>query len=110
MRQLSAAQILDIPTAERVRRDHHEAIRELQDSPLASARVIQGVELESGAETPVAHGLGRRPRIVLVSPPRDPSSTGRIEEIRSSDHDRTSVVALKASGWGATITVDLLVM
>lgn len=93
--------------AERVRREHEQAIRALQDLPGTATRIINDVGLTDGVETPIAHGLGRVPRMVTPSPPRGPSSTGRIEEVRSSSHDRTKFVVLKASGWGATITVDV---
>jgi hypothetical protein len=92
-------------TAERVRRSHHEAIRELQQAPMAGARVVKNITLVDGIETSVAHGLGREPTMFYLSPPRGPSSTGRIEEVRGTQ-DRSKLVVIKASGMGATITVD----
>lgn len=98
---------LDDPDAERVRRSVEDAILELQGMPCASTVIVQDVSLPDATEVVVPHRLGRRPRIVLVSPPRSPSTSGRIEEIRTGSHDRTKVVVLKASGFGATVTVDV---
>jgi hypothetical protein len=90
-----------------VRREHEKAIRELQGLPAMQTRIIADVSLADATATPVAHGLGRAPRMLIVSPPRGPSTSGRIEEIRSSTYDRTKVIALKATGFGATVTVDI---
>jgi hypothetical protein len=101
---------LDDADAERVRRSHGDAIRELQGMPAASTVIIADVSLANGVDTPVPHRLGRRPRMVIVSPPRGASTTGRITEVRTGSHDRTQVVVLRADGWGATVAVDLAVM
>lgn len=108
MRALLDAKIPE-DTAERVRRSHAAAIEELQKTPLAAARVIKNIELEDGVVTPIAHKLSRA-CIVITSPPRNASTTGRIDEIRSADYDRSKYTVLQASGFGATITVDLLVL
>jgi hypothetical protein len=96
--------------AEVVRRDTEKAITQLQGLPGASIRVLSDKSLADGVVTPIAHGLGREPVIVIPSAPRGPTSTGRIEEIRSSAHDRTKYVVLEANDWGATIIVDVLVL
>lgn len=96
--------------AERVRRSHEEGIRELQSAPFASAMVVASVSLASGIATTVPHRLGRAPTFVRESCPRGASSTGRVEEVRDGTVDRTKAVVLKATGWGATITVDVLVL
>lgn len=96
--------------AERVRRSHHEALIELQRAPLAGAIILSGVELADEAETPVAHNLGRAPSFVTTSLVRGAVSTGRIDDIRTSSYDPRRFVVLKASGYGATVTVDLLVV
>lgn len=101
-----AARLAD-EASERVRRNHEERIVELQRLPGASLTAIQDVELEDGVETPVAHGLGRKPLMVFVSPPRGPSTTGMVVEVRGAPHDRSKVVVLKASGFGATVYVDV---
>ncbi len=106
------ATLLPDPQLERIRANHAEAIRELQQAPPAAARLIPDVELADGVATPVPHGLGRPARWVRESCVRNATSTGRIEEIRTGDgvQDRSKFVVLKASGWGATVTVDVLVM
>lgn len=93
--------------AETVRRTHERAINELQALPAASAQIISDVTLPDATVVQVPHGLGRRPRIVLVSPPRNATSAGRIDEIRDGNADRSKFVVLKATGFTATITVDL---
>jgi hypothetical protein len=95
---------------ERVRREHHDAIVELQSLPAAGMRVIEGVTLADGVTTPVAHGLGRLPVWICPSAPRNATSTGRIIEVRSGSYDRSKVVALQATGWGATITIDVVAL
>ncbi len=108
MRRLIQVHLPD-PTLERVRQDLVAAVDELQSMPLAAARVVSGVVLADGVATPVAHGLGRPATWVRESCPRNPISTGRVEEIRTGSHDRSKFVVLKATGWGATITVDIVI-
>ncbi len=93
--------------AEEVRRSHHDAIGELQRAPLAGAKVVSGVRLENGKATTVAHGLGRAPKWVGISALRGAASAGFINETRSGDTSKS--VTLTASGYGATITVDVMV-
>lgn len=95
---------------ERVRRSHAGAIRELQALPAARMRVLPNVTLEDGVDTAIAHGLGRPPLWVKESSPRGGLSTGRVEEIRSAAYDRSSIVVLRATGWGATIGCDVVVL
>lgn len=106
MKALDGSKLTDA-TAERVRRSQHEAIQELQGKPAATAEIKNDVVLPDSAIVLVAHGLGRRPRIVLVSPPRGPIAIGIIEERVVENPDRTRYVALKASGMGTTVTVDV---
>lgn len=101
---------LDDDKAELVRLEHERKILELQGQPLVGARALRDVQLADAVATPVAHGLGRE-ATVLVSPPRGASSTGRITEVRATGGpDRSKFVVLQANGWGATITVDLVVL
>jgi hypothetical protein len=97
-------------SAEVVRRDTEKAVAQLQGLPAAGMRVLADKSLTDGIATPIAHGLGRVPVIVIPSAPRNPSTSGRIEEVRSSAYDRTKYIVLEANGWGATITVDVLVL
>jgi hypothetical protein len=101
---------LDDPQMEQVVRNVGEAIRELQLLPVTAVRVVAGVELEDGVETAVAHGLSRAPVWVRESCVRGASTSGRVEEMRGATIDRKRVVVLKASGYGATVTCDVLVM
>ena len=93
--------------AEVARREHDKAIRALQALPAMATRIINDVSLADGVETPVAHGLGRVPRIAIPSAPRGASTAGLLEEVRTGSHDRTRYVVLKASGFGATVIVDV---
>lgn len=100
---------LDDPQADRTRRQHELAITELQKRPGVGMEIVAGVTLADGIATPVAHKLGHVPSFVAPSAPRGPVSAGYIEEVRSSTYDRSKVVLLKATGYGATITVDVMV-
>ena len=111
MTRLAPPLSITLPDAQvdRVTRNLQDKVREIQSLPFADAVVIQGVTLADGVTTPVAHVLGRSPIWVSPSAPRGPSSTGRIEEVRS-EADRSKTVSLRATGWGATITVDVVVI
>jgi hypothetical protein len=91
---------------ERVRRNFADAIAELQKLPAAFLRIKSTVVLADGETTMVAHGLGRAPMLVIVSPPRGAISSGRIEEVRSGV-DSAKYIALKAIGYGGAVTVDV---
>lgn len=96
--------------AERVRRHHDEQIAEIQKAPAMGLTVIEGVSLAVAVETPIAHKLGRAPVWFGLSAPRNATATGRIVETRSGSYDRTKVIVLTATGFGATILVDVAVM
>lgn len=106
MKQLPEIGLSD-PVLERVRRDHAEAIRELQRFlPI----IVKNVVLEDSTSTHVAHGLGQVPRAITTSVPRGAIATaGRIGETTDASLDRSKTVVLTATGWGATITVDVMV-
>lgn len=101
---------LDDEKAERVRREHERAIMNLQQLPAVALKVLSNVQLADGKATPVAHGLGRVPTFATFSFPRGAASTGRIDEVRDGSLDRSRYLILKATGWGATITIDVAVM
>jgi hypothetical protein len=100
---------LEDQDAELVRSEHERKIVELQRLPAAAMRVVYDVELADGVATPVPHGLGRTYLVAIPSAPRGASTTGRIVELRDGAADRTRYVTLTATGWGATITVDVAV-
>ena len=95
--------------AERARREHDEAIRELQASPLFPARIVRDVSMPDATNVIMQHGFGR-PVVAIVGAPRGASTSGRIEEIRATGYDRSKVIVLKATGWGATITADVVLV
>jgi len=95
---------------EQVRRDHHDRIVELQALPATAMRVLPGIQLADGVPTPIAHGLGRRPRWVRESCPRGGSTVGSVIEVRDGSYNPDRYVVLQADGWGATITVDVVVL
>lgn len=92
--------------AELVRLEHERKIVELQKLPTSATRHIKNVTLADGVATPIAHGLGR-PVFVTHSPPRGPVAAGWIEEIRDGLYDLSKFVVLKASSYGAAVTVDV---
>ncbi len=98
------------PELDRAFRELRSGQQAAAAQPAAGLRVIAGVTLADGVATPIAHGLGRPPVFVWESCPRDATATGRIVESRSTGHDRALYVVLTATGWGATITIDLAVL
>lgn len=112
MRKLVDAQ-LDDPTAERVRRSTAEVIAELQDM-MPKSVVIPGVVLANAVETPITHKLGRAPRFVQTSVVSGAATPGVINEFRGKFSSgapitRSSIIVLRADGFGAPITVDVKV-
>lgn len=100
--------------AERVRRSHHEKIVELQATIGAGLKIIPAISIADNITVPVQHGLGRAPKWVGISLPRNAAggalpTTGQVSEIRDTTHDLASIVQVWAKGWGATVLVDLLV-
>ena len=100
---------LDDDAAERVRLSHASAIQELQVAELVDAKIITA-ELADGVATPIAHSLGRVPKLIQPSIVRGATATGRIVESRSATYDRKTYVILTATGYGATIQLELLVV
>lgn len=98
---------LDDEKTDRVARSISEAVKELQALPAVATQIINDVELPDSVIKLVPHRLGRRPRITLISPPRGPVAIGIIEERTAENPDRTKYLALKASGMGAAVIVDI---
>lgn len=98
------------PLLEEIRRTHEDKIRELQKLPAAELRPIAGVKLKDGVATPVPHGLGRVPLFVRESCPRGAVTAGMVSEVRDGSVDRRAYVVLMATGYGADIVVDLVVL
>lgn len=100
------------PAAERVRRSHAQTLEEMRG---AFPIVIRSVQLPNNVDTPVAHGLGRAPLWVSPGAPRGATTTGRIDDMGTRTSagvpiDRSKSVVLRATGFGATITVDVAVL
>lgn len=95
---------LDDEKTEIVRREHERKIVELQQTPAAGLKFVT-TSLADAVATPVAHGLGRRPIFVGQSIVRGATSTGRIVESARDD----KYVTLTATGYGATIALELMV-
>lgn len=98
------------PVVEQIRRELVEKVTELQRLPAAALKPISDVVLVDGVVTPVPHALGRAPLFVRESCPRNAVTAGIVVEVRDGSYDRTKYIALKATGYGATITVDLEVL
>lgn len=96
-----------MPSAEEVRRSHHDAIEELQATPFAGAQIAAAVSLADGIATGIPHTLGRPPRLVIAGVPVGAVSAGYIVELRDATVDRAKRVVLTAHGYGATIAVDV---
>lgn len=96
------------PVAEQLRESHAASLRALRGGLFAEAELLADVELADGVATPISHRLGRVPRVVLVTPHRGATAAGAIEEVRSSTYDRARVVVLRATGYSATVKVDVV--
>lgn len=101
---------LDDENSEIMRLELERKIVELQQLPAVALTLLGSFDLADGVKVLIPHGLGRR-AFVWCSPPRGASTTGRVEEVRDNGGpDPTKYVVLKATGWGATISVDVAVL
>lgn len=93
---------------ERIRESHATAIRELQEAPASRGIVVEDLDLPEATNITIRHNFGRRAR-VFVSPVRGSSSSGRITEIvqNLATIDTNNATTLYATGFGATVTVDV---
>jgi hypothetical protein len=91
---------------ERIRRNHHEAIVELQRLPVLA--VLKDIKLLDGVDTHIAHRQGHAVT-AFYSAIRNAVSNGRIDEIRSGV-DLSKFIVLRATGYGSTVFVDVLVL
>ena len=92
--------------ADKVARNADERIRELAAVPLINGSLIRDIVLEDGVSYDIAHGLGRKAN-VMITPPRGPTSSGRIEEVDADDPK--TFIRIKATGWTVAITVNVWV-
>lgn len=99
-------------TLDRVIRNIHQRIDEIAGVRLVRGRLIQGVKLADGVETPVAHDLGHR-AILFIGVPRQgnfSASNGRLMDLTDIRADKINSYThsmLKATGFGGTLTVDI---
>lgn len=103
---------LAVDDAERARKSHADAIRELQVAPAAGLSVIRGVVLPNVTNVVVSHKLGRSPVFVGVSIPRRAAGFGAVIEVTglAAQPDRAQSIVLQAGGYSATVTVDVIVL
>ncbi len=102
LRQLSGKRLPDA-AADDIRREHHEAIAELQRIAARTGVVLSNVSLADGVETPIAHGLGRTPTIIKTGCPRGAVTAGVITEVRRD----AELIVLQADDFGASIRVEI---
>jgi hypothetical protein len=99
---------LDDARLEENRREHSDAIEELQRVVGRTASVLANITLEDGIDTPIAHRLGRVPSLVVPSAPRGEALTpGVITDVRGPKIDRRAVIMLRADGFGGPIVIDV---
>ena len=98
------------PKIDRALTDHKATIDKIAEQPGVGLAVLSDVELLDGIETPVPHKLGKAPSAVTVTAVRGALLVGSVSDVRTGTYDRAQYVTLKASGYGATITVDVVVV
>lgn len=106
----TAVPALSDPTTDRAVRNLARTVDELQRHRALGLRVIPDVVLPDATDVTIAHRLGRAPIWVGHSCPRGGSTGGAVLEQRPAGGDRARAVVLRAVGYGATITIDLLVL
>lgn len=105
-RHVQTPQVVDFASAEEAVQSLGAAVRELQLQRGVRGKVVYDVELADATEVSIGHNLGYRP-FVQVSPPRGASASGRIEEVYNNSTDFKKLVVLKATGFGATVKVNV---
>lgn len=101
---------LQVPTNDKLVDRALDAIFKSLDALLVALglfTVVTGVELANGVTVTVTHNLGRAPRMrPFISALTGATASGRVNLIASTDKH----VQLQANGYGATVTVDVLVL
>jgi hypothetical protein len=108
---------LDDPAAERARDSHAAAIEELQSLPAAQLTIVGEFVVPDGGSVLVNHGLGRKPRMVILSPPRVEFGTPGLVagglgpiDLPGPTVDRTQQLRIFATGFGVPLTVVVAVL
>jgi hypothetical protein len=101
--------------AEAVRRNVDQRIGELQRLPTAFLIVVGDFVVPNGGSVLVPHRLGRKPLLVVLSPPRSEKGApglvagGILIDLTGSDVDRTQAIRIFAAGYGVDVTVTVAV-
>lgn len=85
-----------------------DMIKQLQDVALLRGRLIAGVELANAADVDIQHLLGRSWQGWIVVDTTGAAAAGRIDGTTAA-YDASTLLRLRATGYGATITVALWV-
>lgn len=96
--------VLGDDKAEQVRQNVNGRLKELGDRN--EVVDLGEVSLPDSKVVRVGHQLGRYPKMVVWSPPRGAATPGLLEEVRDGI-DRSKFVGLRATGFGATVRVDI---
>jgi len=103
------------PTAEAVRANVDQRIRELQALVAAAMIVVGDFVIPNNGAVVISHRLGRKPTMVWISPPRvvfgaavNPS--GVIYDVTGNGIDRAQSLYLSALGYGVPVTVTVAVL
>lgn len=100
-------------TLDALRDEMNKALRAISDefkrTSRADAKVIEGVALVEATDNDIAHGLGRAWKGWRIVDLTGCTTTGRIERRAATtiEIDTSKVLRLRATGWGATITVSV---
>lgn len=100
------------PEIERAIGEVRDVVNLLVDSLFPDAALVTGIHLANATTYRLRHGLSHPLRGWFVVDLTGPASTGRIERIIPSAtniYDPGTEVWLQANGYGATVTVSLVV-
>ena len=88
------------PETEALSQSVSDVFGQLADNPILSGQLLTGVTLKAGAETPVPHRLGRKPKGVIVV------GQSAASDIHSGPSVNANIVAISST---AAVTADLWV-
>jgi len=102
-------------TTQSVVASHAVTIKEIMALPASEIRVIGPVQLPDNVGVQVPHGLGRKPLAFFLSPPQGAAAAGVVRDFGSvtpagAPNSQTEFLSLRATGYGATITVMVMVL
>lgn len=101
--------------AEVVRVNVDQRVKELQSMPAASLVVVGDFVIPNNGSVTVNHQLGRKPLMVILSPPRVEfgaavNINGVIYDVTGHGVDRTQALFLAAFNYGVSVTVTVAVL